>query len=117
MSRRFIATLRPKVEDDLTDGVIRKLQEQVAELQRIPFLRGRRLQVVLEDGVETAVPHGLGRKASLWTAIPSQATSGATTGRLLDITVLRAATVDTKTTSILLASGFTETLTLDVWAY
>jgi len=99
------------------DRLLRAFHAALSELQGVPIVRGVIVRdVVLADAVETPVHHGLGHRAALFLAVPRQSVSGATSGRLLDVTEINTIGVDTKQTSVLKATGFTVDLKVTVWA-
>lgn len=111
------APIAARLADATADRVARNHDQRITELQGIPILQGRLIRgIVLPDGDEVVVSHGLGHRAALFMAIPFQGDFSATSGRLLDITLIRSDKVDVRVSSVLKATGFGGTLTLDVWA-
>jgi hypothetical protein len=117
MSTRLHPPHRVVLDDEKAEQVRQSHQRAIEELQALPLVRGKLIRgIELPDGSEVTVAHGLGHRASLFPAIPLQGNFTATNGRLLDITLLRTDKVNLDKESVLKATGFGGTLTLDVWA-
>jgi hypothetical protein len=114
--KRLKPALPVTLKDETAERARRNHAERIDELQSVPIVRGKLIAgVSLPDGDEVSIHHGLGRRASVFPAVPLQGDFTATNGRLLDITLLRSDKVDVRQYSVLKASGFGGTLTLDVW--
>lgn len=114
---RFTAKLINKFADETLDRVIRNIHQRIDEIAGVRLVRGRLIQgVKLADGVETPVAHDLGHRAILFIGVPRQGNFSASNGRLMDLTDIRADKINSYTHSMLKATGFGGTLTVDIWA-
>lgn len=109
--------LRPpiaaRLADEASERVRRNHEERIVELQRLPGASLTAIQdVELEDGVETPVAHGLGRKPLMVFVSPPRGPS--TTGMVVEV---RGAPHDRSKVVVLKASGFGATVYVDVGAY
>jgi hypothetical protein len=104
------ALVLPKLDDPQMEQVVRNVGEAIRELQLLPVTAVRVVAgVELEDGVETAVAHGLSR-APVWVR-ESCVRGASTSGRVEE---MRGATIDRKRVVVLKASGYGATVTCDV---
>lgn len=106
MTKRFKPPAPGKLPDETAERIRRVQDERVKELQAVPIVGGKLVKdIVLEPGVETAVAHGLGRRASI-IASPAR---GEMTGELL---IPAAAMSPTSAANWLHPNG-----TADYWEY
>ena len=107
----FTIAIAAKLED-AAERVRRNVMQMIRELQSVRISRGRLfLDVELPNAINTPLNHGLGRLAVLHLSPPRHGTS---TGRIAEV---RATGTDVGQTSVLLATGWGATITVDVWAY
>ncbi len=100
----------PKLDDPDSERARRRHVECLLELQAATFVRGRIVQgVVLANGVETPISHGLGR-APAWVC-PGAPRGATSAGRIDEVA---SASTDRTQTVVLKASGWTTTITVDV---
>jgi len=86
----------------------RNLVEALREMQRQPAVFARPIKgIVLEDGIATPVPHGLGRKALVFL---TPCRGGSTVGSILELTD---GVADSSKYFTLQASGWGATITVD----
>ena len=107
--KRFRSLLGIALLDPTLERVRKNLVDAVRELQGVPVSQGVLLRdVELEDGVETPVAHGIGRRAVVLTSPPRGPSSS---GRLEE---LRSSEYDPTRYALLKASGFGATVTVDI---
>lgn len=96
--------------DKTVDRFAREVTEAVRELQAVPAVSVRIVRdVVLADGQETAVPHGLGRPAQ-W--VRESCPRGAVSVGMVE--EIRSGSHDRSKVAVLKASGWGATITVDV---
>lgn len=109
-----MANLQPPLDMRLSDQELERVRRShagaIRELQALPAARMRVLpNVTLEDGVDTAIAHGLGRPP-LWVK-ESSPRGGLSTGRVEEI---RSAAYDRSSIVVLRATGWGATIGCDV---
>jgi hypothetical protein len=86
----------------------------ILELQSVPVVGGMlQRNVVLPEGENVAIAHGLGRPAAAWTSAPRGSSSG-DPGRIREI---RDPSFDPEKFCVLKANDWGETVTVDVWIF
>lgn len=103
-------TIDERTRPQELERIRRNLVDAVRELQRQSFPRVIKADLTLADGIPTAIPHGLGRRASVWTSPPRGAVS---TGRIEEV---RDGSHDAAKYVVLKATGWGASITVDVWA-
>lgn len=96
--------------DPALESVRQDLTAIVSEIQQLPFASMRVVQgVVLDDGVETPVSHGLGRPP-VW--VRESAPRGPMTAGIVE--EVRTGGIDRRKSVLLKASGWGASITVDV---
>ncbi len=96
--------------DPTLERMRQEIVEAIRELQTVPFIGARVISnVELEDGVETLIPHSLGRPPR-WVR-ESSPRGAVSTGRVEEV---RTGTHNRSTHFVLKATGWGATITLDV---
>lgn len=114
MAKRFQAPLAVRLEERDAERVRRNHEIQIREIQSVPIVGGIAVTGIdLEDGVNTPVPHGFGRRAMVLLS-PPQFSGSATTGRIREV---RDPSFDASRYVVLRASGWSETITVDAWIF
>lgn len=110
MAKRLHAPTTARLADPVDDRVRQGIDRQIRELQAAPAVSMVVIPgVELEDGVETPIPHGLGRPAR-WVK-ESAPRSATTTGRVEEV---RGSTHDRTRYVVLKATDWGATITVDV---
>ena len=114
---RFRPPVPLRLADPVADRVRRNTDDQIRELQAVPLVRGRVIRdVELEDGVETAIAHGLGHRAAVLVSPPRW--KGATgTHSSPAVMEYRAGDRDPEVYVVLKATGFGATVVVDLWIF
>lgn len=103
------ALLDAKIPEDTAERVRRSHAAAIEELQKTPLAAARVIKnIELEDGVVTPIAHKLSRACIVITSPPRNAS---TTGRIDEI---RSADYDRSKYTVLQASGFGATITVDL---
>lgn len=106
----MITLLTTKFDDPVLEQWRRNIVDAITELQKLPAAAERIIpNIKLEDGVPTAVPHGLGRPA-LWAA-PSCTRGAVSAGRIDEV---RDGKNDRAKYVTLCASGYGGTIYIDL---
>ena len=114
MTKRFQPPAAVKLADPDAERVRQVTDQRIRELQSVPVVQGRLVtSIELPDGVNVPIAHGLGRKAHLFIS-PPQFSGSATTGRIREV---RSGAFDASKYVVLRASGWSETITVDVWVF
>lgn len=112
--KRLKAPTSGRLADPDAERIRRNQDERIGEIQSVPILQGRLFtDIELEDGVNTPIPHGLGRRAHVFIS-PAQFSSAATTGRIREV---RSTVFDPTKYVVLRANGWGETITVDAWVF
>lgn len=96
---------------DIVDECLDWLNKRVEELRRIPIGRGRLITVVLPDGEQVNVPHGLQRRYQGWHVVDT--TVQASSGRIGRVLVTHN---ETKVLP-LQADGWGADITVTLWVF
>jgi hypothetical protein len=101
----------PRLDDRKVDEAIRETHQRIDEIAASP-ITGRRIiaNVQLADGVDTPIPHGLGRAAT-WVKTSCPRGAPAASGRVEDV---RTTSHDRARFVVLKATGWGATITVDV---
>lgn len=92
------------------EEIRRNIYDAIRELQLSPGARATIIKdVTLEDGKETTVPHGLGRRVTVW---PTAIRGASTVGMIQEIRDLTG--VRREDYVVLKASGYGATITVDL---
>jgi hypothetical protein len=104
-----IQLLPIKLPDEQLERVRRNLHDAIGELQRLRSSVARIIpNVSLADGIATPIAHGLGRAAFVTHSPPRGASA---TGRIEEV---RDGTHDRTKYVVLMAIGYTSTITVDL---
>lgn len=113
MTRRFQAPAAVRLADESAERVRRSHDERIRELQAVRIAQGAPIKdVELEDGVETPIAHGLGRRAMYSHTAPRGAS---TVGMITD--ARDDARFDPDKYVVLKADGYGATVTVDLWVF
>lgn len=104
-------TIDERTRPGVLERIRRNVLEAIRELQRLPFAAAKvaRTNIELADGVATPVPHGLGRRAYVWTSPPRGASSS---GRIEEV---RDGSHDPTKYVVLKATGWGASIVVDVF--
>ena len=104
--------LNARIGDETSERVRRSQELAIRELQAVPISAGRLIKdVVLEDGVETPIAHGLGRPATVFISPPR---CSDTSGYIREI---RSTTHDRSKFVVLIANSWPADATVDLWVF
>ncbi len=102
------------IDERTTPSVLERIRRNLAtavrELQRLWSATAKvaKTDLVLADGIPTAIPHGLGRKAFVWVSPPRGASSS---GRIEEV---RDGAYDPTKYVVIKATGYGGPITVDV---
>ena len=102
-----------QLDDRTADQVRRSVGEAIKEIQSRPAMSALVIRnVSLASGIETPVPHGLGRAPMIGLVSPPRGAT--TTGRIDDLPGTKARPIDRASVIVLKASGYGATITVDI---
>ena len=103
-------TIDDRTQPTVLERIRRNLRDAVRELQKLWSASAKiaKADLVLVDGIPTAIPHGLGRKAFVWVSPPRGASSS---GRIEEV---RDGTYDPAKYVVIKATGWGASITVDV---
>lgn len=115
---RLTPSITARLADPEAEKARRNHDQRIGELQGLPATALRTIAgVVLPDGTEVTVPHGLGRAPRAVITSPVRAAAGTTAGAIFEyrgVGGLSGSPIDSSSVIVLAAFGFTNSITVDV---
>ena len=104
------------VDDVKTTSALQSLDRRLAALEDAPALRGRILKSVeLPSGTTIEVYHGLGRVVSVFSAVQLDGAGSSGRIEIMETTEAGDPNPDRRNFALIRASGWSSTITLDLW--